>query len=85
MSRQMENSLLVAVDLYEASMTPELVEFFRASAERTGNPIRKMAIIGVSGRRRIWYQMVKRVTWPKTAVFFDDWERAKDWLVSEGF
>lgn len=80
-----ENSLLVAVDLNDAQLTSEVVEFFRLNASRAKNPIRKMAILGVSGFQRYWYQWIKHVPWPKPSRFFDDWEKAKDWLVTEGF
>ncbi len=40
---------------------------------------------GVSGWQRLWYRLVKRVPWPKQARFFEDWEKAKDWLIDEIF
>lgn len=83
--QQPANSLLVAVDLYDAPMTPELIAFLKASGEGNGNPIRKMAIIGVYGARKAWYEVARRVVWPRKAVFFRDWEKAKDWLVDETF
>ena len=83
--RQAENSLLVAVDLNAAQMTPEIITFFNGNASRKKNPIRKMAILGVSGFQRFWYTTVKRVAWPAKSKFFDDWEKAKIWLVTEGF
>ena len=66
-------------------MTPELIAFLKASDDRNGNPIRKMAIIGIYGLRKIWYEKTRRVSWPRNAAFFSDWERAKDWLVAETF
>ena len=78
-----ENSLLVAVALYQVTMQPELVAFFNRWATRAQNPIHKMAILYVSGWERIWAHVVKGVTWPKNSQFFDDYEKAKDWLVSE--
>jgi len=83
--RQPVNSLLVAMDLYGAPMTPELVAFLKASGDRKENPIRKIAIIGVWGLRKVWYERFRRVSWPKNAAVFSDWERAKDWLVAETF
>ena len=47
--------------------------------------IRKMAIVGISGPKRIWYRFSKKVSWPKHARFFDGHEPAKAWLIAEGF
>lgn len=83
--QQGENSLLVAVDLNDARMTPEIVEFFNRNASRAHSPIRKMAILGVSDFQKFWYKRVKHIAWSQKSKFFDDWEKAKDWLVVEGF
>ena len=86
MRRQLPNSLLVAVDLYDAPMTPELIEFFQSySGEDSANPVRKMAIIGLYGLRKTWYDLTRRVAWPRNTAFFSDWEKAKAWLVGETF
>ena len=81
--QQPENSLLVAVDLSDSTLTPEIAAFFKTNARPAGNPIRRLAILGVSDFQRWWYRRVKHVTWPKQSRFFQDWEKAKDWLVSE--
>ncbi len=83
--QQAENSLLLAVYMHEAAPTPELIRFFERSCCPVKNPIRKMAILGVSNIQRIWYQRVKGISWPKNARFFDDYEKAKAWLVAERF
>jgi hypothetical protein len=82
---QPDNSMLVAVDLCHTNIVPEIAAFFEINSSPTENPIHKMAIIGVSSLQRFWYQRVGLITWPKNARFFDDWEKAKDWLVGEGF
>jgi len=79
--RQVENSLLVAVDLNDATLSPDVIAFFERYASQSQNPVRRMAILGVSGFQRCWY----RRAWPKTARFFSDWEKAKAWLVTERF
>jgi hypothetical protein len=83
--QQAENSLLVAVDLNDARPTSEIVEFFNSNASRARTPIRKLAILGVSDFQRFWYRRVKRISWPKKSRFFDDWEKAKDWLITDRF
>jgi hypothetical protein len=82
---QRDNSLPVAVDLYDVHMEPELVEFFRNYARPNSNPVWKMAIVHISGARRLWLHMAAGVTWPPQAKFFEDYEAAKDWLVGEKF
>ncbi len=81
--QQAENSLLVAVDLSDTPPSPEIAAFFKTNANRAQNPIRKLAILGLSGFQRWWYRYVKHVVWPRQTRFFHDWEQAKDWLVSE--
>ncbi len=81
--QQAENSLLVAVDLSDATLTPEIADFFNTNARHARNPIRRLAILGLSDFQRLWYRYVKHVNWPKQSRFFQDWEQAKDWLVSE--
>ena len=83
--QQIENSLLLAVDLSDVVLQPEIIAFFNDNANRPRNPIRRLAILGVSDFQRFWYRRVKHITWPQPACFFDDWEKAKDWLVTEGF
>ncbi len=83
-ARQSENSLLVAVDAHHTEMMAELAEWFTSYATRPHSPVRKMAILGISPLRRAWYRWTRRVVWPKTARFFDDYEAAKDWLIGEG-
>ncbi len=85
MWQQLPDSMVVALNLDDTQLTPELVEFFKKSSKREKNPIRKLAILGVSAWQRIWYQQAKGIVWPKNAKFFDDWEKAKAWLVGEGF
>jgi hypothetical protein len=81
--KQGENSLLAAVDCHQTEMMAELVQFFKTCAKPQKNPIRKLAILGISGFQRILYRWTKGVVWPKNARFFADYEDAKDWLIGE--
>ncbi len=81
--RRPENSLLMAIVLTNAVLTPELIAFFTDNARRPHSSIRKMAILGLSDFQRFWYRWAKRIVWPKPSHFFSDWEQAKRWLVSE--
>lgn len=77
------SSLLAVLDLAYTEMMPEIVAFIHAHSGQASDPIRKLAIIGVSGRQKFWYRLRKTVTWPRHARFFDEHERAKVWLISE--
>ncbi len=81
--RRPENSLLIAVVLTNALLTPDLIAFFTDNARRSHSSIRKLAILGLSDFQRFWYRRVKHIVWPKPSRFFSDWEQAKRWLVSE--
>ncbi len=85
LSTQENNSLLVVVDLALTNIGPEVAAFLNAHAGQESDPIRKMAIVGISGVRKIWYQRVRKISWPKHARFFDGHEEAKAWLISDGF
>jgi hypothetical protein len=76
-----KNSLLIAVDLNDATLSGDIIAFFKCYAGQALHPVRRMAILGVSGFQRCRHRRV----WPKTARFFDDWEQAKKWLVTERF
>ena len=83
--QQAEDSLLVAVDLCQAKMTPEIAAFFNTYSSQAKHPIHKMAVLGLSIFHRFWYRWFDGVNWPTNARFFGDWEKAKDWLIEEGF
>ena len=85
LATQERNSLLVVVDMALTDMGPELIAFLNAHAGQASDPIRKMAIVGISGPKRIWYRLARKVAWPKHARFFDGHEPAKAWLIAEGF
>ncbi len=84
-SQGRENSLLVVVALHRATIQPELVAFFDRWATQPKSSIRKMAILYVSRVERVYDRWVKGVLWPRNSRFFDDYEAAKEWLISERF
>jgi hypothetical protein len=79
------NSLLVTLDLSLTPMMPEMAAFISQRARGADDPVRKMGILGISGIRRWWYQVTKKITWPGRARFFPNYEEAKNWIVAEGF
>ena len=83
--KQGENSLLVAVDCHQTEMMEEMVQFFTTYAGQPKNPIRKLAVVGISSFRRSWYRWTRGIAWPKNTRFFADYEDAKDWLIGEKY
>ena len=75
------HSLLVSVDLHGTGLNVEIEGFLHGCA----GPARKMALLGVPALRRVWYRLTGLAAWPRQARFFDDFEKAKDWLADEGF
>jgi hypothetical protein len=76
-------SMLVALDLSLTRLTPEICAFIRAHAG-PADPLRKLAVMGLSGFQRAWLRLTHRLAWPENTAFFKEYERAKEWLVSEG-
>ena len=81
--RRAGGPLLVALDIADTVMTPEIAAFLAAHNGQPGDPIDRLAILGVSGWRRWWDQVTKKVQWPKKARFFAGQEEAKAWLIGE--
>jgi hypothetical protein len=84
LKKQADYSLLAALDLHHTSLMAPIAQFIN-QISMPHSPFRKIAFVGVSDLRRAWYSLARGVRWPKNAAFFDDYEQAKDWLVSEGF
>ena len=80
---QHPSSLLVAVDLTQAPMTSELTAFFADLYRAKDSPVQRMAIIGVLPWRNEWFQVRLGIQWPRQSKQFQDWDRAKDWLLAE--
>ncbi len=74
---------LVVLDIADTQMTPEIAAFLAVHNGQPGDPIDRLAIVGVTGWRKWWDQVRKRVVWPKKARFFAGHEPAKAWLVGE--
>jgi len=59
------------------------VAYLQSLATRSPNPIRKVAVVGLSSWQRLWDRLVQHIDWPKEVAFFSDWEAAKAWLIGE--
>ena len=79
---QPPRSLLATLDLGQTDFSPEIVTFLN-QAFNMNPPFRKLAVIGISQLQRTWYRLTRRVAWPANTAFFESYEPAKNWLVSE--
>ncbi len=78
---QPKDSARVIVDVRGTTGTREAMDVFKQSSKRTQAHIHKMALLGISGVRKVLYQAVMRFSGQKNSKPFDDIEAAKEWLV----
>jgi hypothetical protein len=77
-----EKSALVMVDATGTLISPEVLNKFKEiSSNASGNLTTKTAILGMSGPRKVFLEIVSKFAQNKT-VPFDDKQAALDWLVS---
>ena len=81
-SLQTKNSVLALADLRDTVASRKVVEMFKESAARTKTQIRKQAVVGVTGIKRLLAEAVARFAQQPLALF-DTVEEAKEWLVSD--
>jgi hypothetical protein len=81
--RQPKDSVLVLVDVRGTTTSTDAVDVFRHSAARTKGWVIRQAIVGVTGIQKILARAVARFS-GEELVLFDNFEEAKDWLVSGG-
>jgi hypothetical protein len=80
--RQPENTVLALADLTQTTASRKVVDLFKQSAARTKKHVRKQAVVGVTGIRKLLAQAVAQFS-GQTLVLFDTVEAAKEWLVSD--
>ena len=85
MRKHFGDPLRVDFDMALTDMQPEIITFINNHSGQPGDPIFKLAIIGIPGWKRTWYRLTKKINWPKNARFFDEHEKAKAWLITERF
>ncbi len=78
--QQPKNSLLVLTDVRGTVMSSEVVSIAKESSAETTKYVRKTAVIGISGFRKVLIDAVSRFSGQRFAIF-EDVEEAKDWLV----
>jgi hypothetical protein len=79
--REPLNSVLSLVDVGGTAGTPEIVDYIKAAAVTTRPHIRKMAVVGIQGYRKLFLRAV--IAFSGQAIQpFDTREEAKQWLAS---
>ena len=77
-----KNSVLLLCDVTGTIGHQEMIDYLTKSASKDKDNMKKTAVIGVSGYRKIFLRAV--VQFARISVVpFDDIEQAKDWLVRE--
>jgi hypothetical protein len=74
-----ENSVLVISDFTNTEITGDLMPILNASSKATKSHVRKTAVLGVVGIKRIFGDLLSRITGQPLMYFMNDLQ-AKEWL-----
>ncbi|HUN56117.1 MAG TPA: hypothetical protein VMU29_13280 [Smithella sp.] len=80
--QQAPSSVLCITDVRDTLASSEAMVIIKNSAKRTNPYIRKQAVIGVTGVRRVLADAVVRFSGQNLSLF-DSMEQAQEWLVSD--
>jgi len=80
--RQPRASLLVLADFRDTQIGKEIMDMMVASSDATKTHVKKTAVLGVVGTKRILAEMLTRLTGQQLTIF-DNEETAKNWLVAD--
>jgi hypothetical protein len=78
-TREPKDSVLGLTDIRGSVATSEVIALFKGAASRTGPHIRMQAVVGVSGVKKVLFDVVVRLS-GQNARTFDKVESAKEWL-----
>jgi hypothetical protein len=81
-TKEPPGSVLVLADFRETQIGKDLMDLMVASSSVTQAHVKKTAVLGVTGTKRILASMLVRFT-GQPLSFFTDLETAKDWLVEK--
>ncbi|HLA84450.1 MAG TPA: STAS/SEC14 domain-containing protein [Thermoguttaceae bacterium] len=83
-TQEPEGSVLALADVRRIVASPAVVAAFKKVAIASAKHVRKQAVVGVTGVKRILYDAVMRVSKQTARAFGDsELEEAKKWLVEE--
>ena len=78
--QQPTGSVLLLADVTGTIITPEVLNLFKNTALRTNSFLIKVAVLGVTGVRRAFMDIVAKFSGIRFQAF-DDVQKAKDWLL----
>lgn len=81
MASIIEQKMLVLMDTTGTLTSPEVLNLYIDVTSTSENYVQKTAMLGLTGVRRVFRDIVPRFAKIKV-VSFDDVQQAKDWLVS---
>ena len=76
------NSVLVISDFTNTEVSGNLLPIMNASSRATKSHIRKTAVVGVSGIKRTFGDLLSRIT-GQPLMYFTNEIQAKEWLVRD--
>ena len=79
-TQQPKNSVLVLADFRNTQIGKDLMDLMIDGSNKTKSYVRKTAVLGVFGTKRILADALVRFT-GQPLTFFDNEEKAKDWLI----
>ncbi len=71
-------SSFIALNLDETVVTDDIIKLILDSFVNLGKPLKKVAFVGLDSKYK---RYIKKQSLPFQAVCFDDYEKAKEWLV----
>jgi hypothetical protein len=78
--RQPKHSVLVLADFRNTQIGKDLMDLMVDSSKLTKDCVKKTAVLGIYGTKRVLADALIRFT-GQPLTFFDNEEKAKDWLV----
>lgn len=84
LSHQPERSVLVLADVRESVASLEAVKALKQQSAASAKFVRKLAVVGATGLKKILYDAIMRLINQPARAFDDlDEEKAKQWLVED--
>lgn len=82
LAEQPEGSVLGLSDIRGSVASSQVIDLFKKSATSTAKYIKRQAVVGVTGFKKAFYDLIVRIS-GQNARAFEDLESAKDWLVKD--
>jgi len=79
---QPENSMLILADFRDTSISRDLLDVMTASSNKTKKFVRKTAVLGITGTKRMFANLLVSAT-GQSIKMFEDEEEAKNWLAKD--